>query len=62
MLRIPEPGGVVTLVFRLSYAISSAWETVVVQGQEDGERTGAGTVVFVWVRWRWTRSELQCGC
>ncbi|PFH49088.1 hypothetical protein AMATHDRAFT_63907 [Amanita thiersii Skay4041] len=34
-LRTHEPSGVVTYLFRLSHAISSAWETVVVKGEED---------------------------
>ena len=34
-LRTHEASGVVTFAFRLSHAISSAWETVVVKGEED---------------------------
>ncbi|KIL69502.1 hypothetical protein M378DRAFT_157770 [Amanita muscaria Koide BX008] len=34
-LRTHEPSGIVTFSFRLSHAISSAWETVVVKGEED---------------------------
>lgn len=34
-LRTHEPSGIVTYLFRLSHAISSAWETVVVKGEED---------------------------
>ncbi|KZT01757.1 Nucleotidylyl transferase [Laetiporus sulphureus 93-53] len=34
-LRTHEPSGVVTFAFRLSHAISSAWETVVVKGETD---------------------------
>ncbi|KAF8634620.1 hypothetical protein AX15_000825 [Amanita polypyramis BW_CC] len=34
-LKTHEPSGVVTFSFRLSHAISSAWETVVVKGEED---------------------------
>ena len=56
-LRIPDPGCVVTFMFRLSYVILSMWEMLVVQGQADGERAGAGTVVSVSVRW--TCSELD---
>jgi len=62
MLRMPEPGCVVSLVFWLSYVTLSALETVMVQGQADGELVAAGTVVSVWVRWCWTCSELRCGC
>jgi arginyl-tRNA synthetase len=34
-LKTHEPSGVVTFAFRLSHAISSAWETVIVKGEED---------------------------
>ncbi|KAF8336185.1 hypothetical protein F5887DRAFT_1063258 [Amanita rubescens] len=34
-LKTHEPSGIVTYSFRLSHAISSAWETVVVKGEED---------------------------
>ncbi|THU96227.1 arginyl-tRNA synthetase [Dendrothele bispora CBS 962.96] len=40
-LRTHEPSGVVTFAFRLSHAISSAWETVVVKGEEDVEKARA---------------------
>ncbi|KAF5379361.1 hypothetical protein D9757_007618 [Collybiopsis confluens] len=40
-LRTHEPSGVVTFAFRLSHAISSAWETVVVKGEEDIEKARA---------------------
>jgi len=40
-LRTHEPSGVVTFAFRLSHAISSAWETVVVKGEEDEEKARA---------------------
>ena len=34
-LRAHESSGVVTYLFRLSHAISGAWETVVVKGERD---------------------------
>lgn len=40
-LKTHEPSGVVTFAFRLSHAISSAWETVVVKGEEDEEKARA---------------------
>ena len=40
-LRTHEPSGVVTFLFRLSHAISSAWETVVVKGEKDVEKAKA---------------------
>ncbi|KAK7041490.1 arginyl-tRNA synthetase [Paramarasmius palmivorus] len=40
-LKTHEPSGVVTFAFRLSHAISSAWETVIVKGEEDVEKARA---------------------
>lgn len=40
-LKTHEPSGVVTYAFRLSHAISSAWETVVVKGEADVEKARA---------------------
>ncbi|KAJ3822961.1 hypothetical protein F5880DRAFT_1483163 [Lentinula raphanica] len=40
-LKTHEPSGVVTFAFRLSHAISSAWETVIVKGEEDIEKAKA---------------------
>lgn len=40
-LKTQEPSGVVTFAFRLSHAISSAWETVVVKGEEDLDKARA---------------------
>lgn len=34
-LKTHEPSAIITFAFRLSHAISSAWETVVVKGEED---------------------------
>ncbi|KAJ7677323.1 hypothetical protein B0H17DRAFT_1079373 [Mycena rosella] len=40
-LKTQEPSGVVTYAFRLSHAISSAWEVLVVKGEEDVEKARA---------------------
>ncbi|KAG6837617.1 hypothetical protein H0H93_006138 [Arthromyces matolae] len=40
-LRTHEASGIVTFAFRLSHAISSAWETVIVKGEEDTEKARA---------------------
>src|ERR1700685_3729054 len=40
-LKTHEPSGVVTFAFQLSHAISSAWKTVVVKGEEDEEKARA---------------------
>lgn len=40
-LKTHEPSGVVTFAFRLSHAISSAWETVIVKGEADVEKARA---------------------
>lgn len=40
-LKTHEPSGVVTFAFRLGHAISSAWETLVVKGEEDLEKARA---------------------
>ena len=40
-LKTHEPSGVVTFCFRLSHAISSAWETVIVKGEPDREKAQA---------------------
>jgi arginyl-tRNA synthetase len=40
-LKTHEPSGVVTFAFRLSHAIASAWETVIVKGEEDLEKAQA---------------------
>ena len=37
-LKTHEPSGIVTFAFRLSHAISSAWETVIVKGEADVEK------------------------
>ncbi|KAG2038475.1 hypothetical protein BDR03DRAFT_1009921 [Suillus americanus] len=40
-LKTHEPSGVVTFAFRLAHAISSAWETLIVKGEEDTEKARA---------------------
>jgi arginyl-tRNA synthetase len=49
-LRTHEPSGVVTFAFRLSHAISSAWETVVVKGESDVEKARARMWMYVCAR------------
>jgi len=49
-LRTHEPSGVVTFAFRLSHAISSAWETVVVKGEADVERARARMWLYLCAR------------
>ena len=49
-LRTHEPSGVVTYAFRLSHAISSAWETVVVKGEADIERARARMWLYLCAR------------
>ncbi|RDB21844.1 Arginine--tRNA ligase, cytoplasmic [Hypsizygus marmoreus] len=45
-LKTQEPSGVVTFAFRLSHAISSAWETVIVKGEKDLEKARARMFLF----------------
>jgi arginyl-tRNA synthetase len=40
-LRTHEPSGIVTFAMRLSHAISSAWEVVLVKGEKDVEKAKA---------------------
>jgi len=49
-LRTHEPSGVVTFAFRLSHAISSAWETVVVKGEEDVGKARARMWLYLCAR------------
>lgn len=42
-----EPSGIVTFCFKLSHAISSAWETLVVKGEEDKEKAQARLWLFL---------------
>ncbi|KAF8898168.1 hypothetical protein CPB84DRAFT_1781072 [Gymnopilus junonius] len=45
-LKTHEPSGVVTFAFRLAHAISSAWDTVVVKGEEDLEKARAKMYLY----------------
>ncbi|KAJ7716809.1 hypothetical protein DFH07DRAFT_861833 [Mycena maculata] len=45
-LKTQEPSGVVTYAFRLSHAISSAWEVLSVKGEEDLEKARAKMWMF----------------
>jgi arginyl-tRNA synthetase len=45
-MKTHEPSGVVTYAFQLSHAISSAWETVIVKGEEDEEKASARLFLY----------------
>jgi len=49
-LKTHEPSGVVTFAFRLSHAISSAWETVVVKGEPDEAKAKARMWLYLSAR------------
>lgn len=49
-IRTHEPSTVVTFAFRLSHAISSAWETVVVKGEKDIEKARARMWLYLCAR------------
>ncbi|EJF58388.1 arginyl-tRNA synthetase [Dichomitus squalens LYAD-421 SS1] len=49
-LKTHEPSGIVTFAFRLSHAISSAWETVIVKGEEDKEKAKARMALYLSAR------------
>lgn len=49
-LRTHEPSGVVTFAFRLSHAISSAWETLVVKGEQDLDKARARLWMYICAR------------
>lgn len=49
-LKTHEPSGVVTYLFRLSHAISSAWETVVIKSEEDVEKKRARMWLYLCAR------------
>jgi arginyl-tRNA synthetase len=49
-LKTHEPSGVVTFAFRLAHAISSAWETLVVKGEEDREKARARLWLYICAR------------
>lgn len=48
--RTQEPSGVVTFAMRLSHAIASAWEVVLVRGEEDVERARARMWLYLCAR------------
>ena len=45
-LKTHEPSGVVTFAFRLAHAISSAWDVVIVKGEEDLEKARAKMYLY----------------
>jgi len=45
-LKTHEPSGVVTFAFRLAHAISSAWDVVIVKGEEDLEKARAKMLLY----------------
>ncbi|KAI0687524.1 arginyl-tRNA synthetase [Earliella scabrosa] len=49
-LKTHEPSGIVTFAFRLSHAISSAWETVIVKGEADKEKAKARMALYLAAR------------
>ncbi|KAM5541671.1 hypothetical protein V8D89_004652, partial [Ganoderma adspersum] len=49
-LKTHEPSGIVTFAFRLSHAISSAWETVMVKGEQDGDKARARMALYLAAR------------
>jgi arginyl-tRNA synthetase len=49
-LKTHEPSGVVTFAFRLAHAISSAWETLIVKGEEDTEKARARLWLYLCAR------------
>ncbi|KAI0641457.1 arginyl-tRNA synthetase [Trametes meyenii] len=49
-LKTHEPSGIVTFGFRLSHAISSAWETVIVKGEQDKDKAKARMALYLAAR------------
>ncbi|KAI0036419.1 arginyl-tRNA synthetase [Vararia minispora EC-137] len=49
-LKTHEPSGVVTYLFRLAHAISSAWETVIIKGEPDVEKARARMWMYICAR------------
>jgi len=45
-LKTHEPSGVVTFAFKLAHAISTAWDTVIVKGEEDLEKATARMLLY----------------
>ena len=49
-LKTHEPSGVVTFSFRLSHAISSAWDVLNVKGEKDEEKAKARLWLYLCAR------------
>lgn len=49
-LKTHEPSTIVTFAFRLSHAISSAWEQVIVKGEQDVEKARARMWLYLCAR------------
>ncbi len=49
-LKTHEPSGIATFAFRLSHAISSAWKTVIVKGEQDKEKAKARMALYLAAR------------
>ncbi|EGO04081.1 hypothetical protein SERLA73DRAFT_102424 [Serpula lacrymans var. lacrymans S7.3] len=49
-MKTHEPSGVVTFAFRLAHAISSAWEVLIVRGEEDLEKARARMWLYTTAR------------
>ncbi|KDQ54337.1 hypothetical protein JAAARDRAFT_38498 [Jaapia argillacea MUCL 33604] len=49
-LKTHEPSGVVTFAFKLAHAISSAWDVVLVKGEEDEEKAKARLWMYLCAR------------
>ena len=49
-LKTHEPSGVVTFSFRLSHAISSAWDALIVKGEKDEEKAKARLWLYLCAR------------
>ncbi|PPQ87869.1 hypothetical protein CVT25_000776 [Psilocybe cyanescens] len=45
-MKIEEPSGVVTFAFQLAYAISSAWDVLIIKGEEDEEKARAKMFLY----------------
>ncbi|KAF8889175.1 hypothetical protein CPB84DRAFT_1816477 [Gymnopilus junonius] len=45
-LKTHEPSGVVTFAFKLAHAISTAWDRVIVKGEEDVEKASAKMFLY----------------
>ena len=45
-LKTHEPSGIVTFAFRLAHVISSAWDVVIVKGEEDEEKARAKMFLY----------------